>query len=237
MLHFLLAHAGNVVIMAAGDLRPYMVPSMAAPSLPSREQEQALYRRLLDGDAVAPSDLADAYYERLLDHLRRKNSRRISDDLLADAAYETWRSICKNPAVYDGTRSLWGYLCMSAQADLRNAIAKQSRRYRREKLVGDVELLPLRGNLRQESTVGAAERDGQIEKVLDLLPSVVAGLTEGEILCVELLLAGERKTARFAEALGITDRPPKAQKTEVKRVKDKLKQRLKRAGRNHGTSA
>ena len=42
------------------------------------------------------------------------------------------------------------------------------------------------------------------------------------------MLQGERKTAAFAEALGIEQRSPREQRIEVKRVKDMLKQRIKR---------
>jgi hypothetical protein len=42
--------------------------------------------------------------------------------------------------------------------------------------------------------------------------------------------AGERSTAVFAAAMGLADRPKDEQQREVKRMKDCLKQRLKRAG-------
>src|SRR5262249_28260279 len=54
------------------------------------------------------------------------------------------------------------------------------------------------------------------------------GLRDGESRALDLILQGERKTAVFAEALGITHLPTSVQRTEVKRVKDKLKKRLER---------
>ena len=45
---------------------------------------------------------------------------------------------------------------------------------------------------------------------------------------------GERKTAAYALALGIADRPAAEQRREVKRVKDRLQKRLERAGDKGG---
>src|SRR5437588_505384 len=112
---------------------------MTAISLPTREQEQELRRRLLAGDKTAPSDLAEAYYVALLNFLRGKNAKRVTDDQIGDAVSETWASLCKNPASYDGTRSLWAYLRMSAKGDLRNVLAKETRRRRHVKTVENVE--------------------------------------------------------------------------------------------------
>jgi hypothetical protein len=57
------------------------------------------------------------------------------------------------------------------------------------------------------------------------------GLSEAEARALDLLIDGQRKTALFAEALGISDLPEAEQKIQVKRVKDKLKIRLKRQAR------
>ena len=46
----------------------------------------------------------------------------------------------------------------------------------------------------------------------------------------DLMFIGERDTAVFAYALGLTERPPGEQFDAVKRAKDRIKARLKRAG-------
>ena len=60
------------------------------------------------------------------------------------------------------------------------------------------------------------------------------GLSDAESRALDLLLDGERKTAVFAEALGIGHLPMKDQRAEVKRVKDKLKKRIERETRGDG---
>jgi len=48
---------------------------------------------------------------------------------------------------------------------------------------------------------------------------------------LDLQRCGERRTAVFAEGLGIADRPVSEQEAEVKRVKDRILKRLQRAAR------
>ncbi len=64
------------------------------------------------------------------------------------------------------------------------------------------------------------------------LAKVRAGLSAGELRCLELLIDGERKTAMFAQAMGIEQLPKDVQEAQVKKVKDKLKKRIER--RDHG---
>ncbi len=61
-----------------------------------------------------------------------------------------------------------------------------------------------------------------------MIAPVREGLSDAESKALELLLDGERKTAVFAEALGIGHLPTTDQRAEVKRVKDKLKKRIQR---------
>jgi RNA polymerase sigma factor (sigma-70 family) len=202
---------------------------MSAPSLPTREKEQELHRRLLDGDKTASAALADAYYERLLAYLRRRNARSVSDDLIANAASQTWMNLCKNPGSYDGKRSLWTFLRMSAQGDLVNELNKEMRRRRYIDSKVDVEQWSGDGKIFTDG-----EQNEEVAKIRrDFLPRVQVGLTAGELRCLELHLAGERKTARFAEALGITHWPAAEQRAEVYRTKDKLKKRIERARRDY----
>jgi RNA polymerase sigma factor (sigma-70 family) len=204
---------------------------MASTTLPTREQEQELHHRLLDGDKAAPADLAEAYYDALLQFLRRKNAKYISDDLLSDAAYETWSSLSKKPTSYDGNGSLWTYLRMSAQGDLRNALAKERRRLM---CAENVEECSTNGKIRLADTEALAAQEEKVDRVRrEIMPVVQAGLTDGELRCLELYLGGEHKTAPFADALGIAALPQAQREANVKRTKDKLKSRIKRARRDH----
>ena len=201
---------------------------MAHP-LPTREQEVALHYRLLAGDETAARDLANVFYEPLLAHLRKTSPRRVSDDQIAEAAFEAWSSLTKNPGNLERTKSLWKFLIHIAKCDLLNVVAKDDRRRKHEKSQQAVELLPDRGIDPKES-----ERQEEAAQARREIVSVVEdGLTEGERRCLELHLAGERKTAPYAVALGLADRPAAEQEAATKRTKDKVKARIQRARRNH----
>lgn len=62
------------------------------------------------------------------------------------------------------------------------------------------------------------------------LAAAVAELSDADRAVLALMREGERATAKFAAALGLAG-PPAEQAAEVKRVKDRIIARLKRAGR------
>jgi hypothetical protein len=201
---------------------------MTSP-LPTRDEEIELHRRLLAGDETAARDLAHFCYEPLLAHLRRTSPRRVSDDQIADAAAKAWMDVSKAPGSLEQTKSLWGFLVYVAQQDLKNVVAKVERRQRRESREKVVELLPDHGIDPEEAEL---QEEGRRAR-RDIVSIVEIGLTDAERRCLELHLAGERKTAPFAEALGLADRSAAEREAAAKRIKDKLKARIQRARRNH----
>lgn len=61
------------------------------------------------------------------------------------------------------------------------------------------------------------------------LRDAIAALSDADRQVVEMMKEGERRTAAFAEVLGFTALPPDEQEREVKKAKDRIKARLKRA--------
>jgi DNA-directed RNA polymerase specialized sigma24 family protein len=61
------------------------------------------------------------------------------------------------------------------------------------------------------------------------LRDATANLSDADRRVVEMMKDGERRTAAFSAVLGFTDLPPDEQEREVKRAKDRIKARLKRA--------
>ena len=103
-----------------------------------------------------------------------------------------------------------------------------------------IEERSLAEHLAQSALFGPARildrREDNMEHQAALAPRMAAareGLSAGEAAALELLRQGERKTAPYAAVLGITDLPEAEQRQQVKRVKDKLKKRLERAGGPH----
>jgi RNA polymerase sigma-70 factor, ECF subfamily len=187
-----------------------------------------IHERLLAGDVTAPAELVEALLEQLLDRLTKKYPKLHDPDLLYDAVTDALMSYIKRPAQFDlGKRSLIGFLVMSAEGDLRNALAKGKRLRQKEIALGDVELGVAAGNsgVRDENS----ETESKGEKLRQALPRIFGN--PKDLVMVELMIAGERATAAYARVLGLQNLPPEQQRREVKRHKDRLKKRLERYGK------
>ncbi len=205
---------------------------------PTPDEELELHRRLTDGDPTASSDLAIAYVDYLVDWLRERNSARIDDHLIGEAASDAIVSLIKTPGSYnpDSKRSLISYLQMSASADLKNCLKKRERQSRNEIPLNSVEQSMDRG-------IQLCEDDDPLEQLItreeadiikeSQLPELRDGLSPQEIECLELLLDEERSTRPYARALKIEHLPDEEQRRRVKQVKDKLQNRIKRGRSRH----
>jgi len=206
--------------------------------LVSQEEELSLHRRLLEGDVTAPADLATRFHDSLIAWLVEKNSSEVPEEFCIEAAEDAWMALVKKPTSYDPSRGkrLGAYLCMSAQGDLKNILRREGR-YRRHATLEDVELSPEAGKYLavNDDPLRYLERQEESAKVTrTVVAPAREGLSEAESRALDLMLHGERKTAVFAEALGITHLPTNVQRTEVKRLKDKLKKRIERETSDDG---
>lgn len=175
---------------------------------------------------VADSDTAADFAELVLGPLIQALAARHSDappDDLETAAGDALLELFDNPSRFDPTRrGLAGYLLMAAEGDLRNLRAKE-RRHHRQRIPGDVvELDPA---ARNEEGADLPPWDSP------QLQAALVALTPHERAVLELQRGGERRTAAFAELLGLADRSADEQAAEVKRVKDRALKRVQRAVR------
>jgi RNA polymerase sigma factor (sigma-70 family) len=203
---------------------------------PSAEEGLRFHRGLQTSDAVTPSDVCAAYVEPLLGWLT-DGFPRVDPHLLLAAANEALFAYVQHPERYDtGRGDLAAYLRMAARGDLLNALRREQRHHRGRVAWLAVELDEERGNLsgREEEPPLPLQHDEEAAERERLLRAVAEDLTPPERRVLELMLAGERRTPAYAEALGITGLPPKDQEREVKRVKDRIKKRLERGGGTHG---
>ncbi len=206
--------------------------------MPSQSEALQLHARLLNKDPTAPVDLASDYLVSLSAWLRRRNPRIHPDDC-DSAADDAIVALVKNPRSYKPERqTLEVYLRMSAQADLKNLLAKEAKHRQGRtdlesvekckdawKYLGDSEDDPIHVAERREAGAMRA-------KVVKAL--VKAGSKDkADARVLELMHKGERETAAYAEVLGITHLDKKEQAREVKRAKDRLTKRMQRAGGDH----
>ena len=215
---------------------------MAPGILPTPEKELELHRRLVERDPVAPADLAIAFLNPLIDWLAEHNSHRLDQDYCFDAAVDAFQALAKNPNSFrpDLPKSLFAYLCMSAQGDLRNRLQKEKRRLTRQVSLETFEVSPDDGNYlgREDDPSLRMENSELMDRLNEtILAFVRQGLTEEELEVLDLMLEGERKTAVFAQVLRLDHMAKDLQEAEVKKVKDKLKSRIKRGRDTHEQSS
>ena len=175
---------------------------------------------------VADPDTAGAFAELVLPPIEADLSRQFRKagphDITAAADW-TVAAFLRKPAAYDPARGpLSAVLRLAARRDLINLIGSEGRHHDGRIPWDGVELAHPAGNTPEEGESLADHPE---------LLAAVEGLDGADRLVLELMLDGERDTAVFAAALGLTDLSPDEQFEAVKRAKDRVKARLKRAGR------
>ncbi len=194
-------------------------------SWPEAGELSALFQRVCDGDKLALTDFLAAVLDPLVNHLRGWRPH-ADEHACITAAEDAVLALLHEPAIYDpAQRGLVGFLCMSAEGDLLNALQKESRHHRNRESGDCVELAPDGGN-------------SVVDELADDLPSLddpkiaaeIASFTPTERAVFELMRAGERSTAAYVPLLCIEHLPEAEQRREVKRAKDRILKRLQRAG-------
>lgn len=202
--------------------------------LPSQADALRLHQRLLDDDPAAPAALAEAYLPHLIDYLAHAHHRAPAD-FRETAAGEAIVSLIKRPASYDpGRMELFAYLCLSAVGDLRNLMAREARHRQGRPELRRVELPPDDGKYfgtEDDPSRRLCEAEDREAPKDPAVTATLDSLTPLERRVLEFMLEGERSVAVIAAAIGLGDRPYAEQKAEVKRIKDRIKARLKRARR------
>ncbi|HLH22128.1 MAG TPA: hypothetical protein VK066_06375 [Chloroflexota bacterium] len=215
--------------------------SESSPARPSPEAALALHQRLLDGDPVASSDLAGAYLDWLATWLTHVNPHD-EPHMCNTAAEDAILGLIKRPEAYNPAKlGLEAYLRMAAKRDLQNLRSRERRHSQHRADLAAVELSPRAGKYLSDADEDPARiverREEDMANATELAPRLEAardGLSDEEAAALELLRQGKRETPPYAAALGITHLPLAEQRRQVKRVKDKLKKRLERAGGPHG---
>jgi RNA polymerase sigma-70 factor (ECF subfamily) len=199
----------------------------------------SIHERLLRNDPTAPSVLAEAALDLIVGRLLKANPRLGDSDLIQTAAIDALINYIKRPDQYNPTkRGLLGYLVMSAQGDLRNALAAIHKRQEREISLESVELRQIGRNIElelvdgddaNETVLGATAENldsTQIERLIQELSALFD--TQVDMDIAKLVLSGERDTVAFAKVLGINELDITEQRKEVKRQKDRIKKRIER---------
>ncbi len=191
-----------------------------------------LHHRLLQGDPRAPSEIMECMYEPLVRRLANTNPTiwRLDETIIIDAVTDALSSYIKRPEQFQPQRSeLFAYLVMSAQGDLRNALARLRREQARLVRFDPVAHDRASGNDSMDSNGGlpAQELSPNARALCQAVMQVRQELRDSrEREVLDLIIGGERRTEVFARALHLEDRAPAEREREVKRVKDRIKRRI-----------
>lgn len=203
-----------------------------SPPSPEAHLHLDLHRRLLEQDETASAELAQRFLASLIGWLTERNSR-IHADLIEEAAGDAILALIRNPQSYQPQRGgLEAYLRMSAQGDLRNILQREARHHDQRISWSAVELFDQAGKYLgrdDDPSLSLRLEEERTEQMAQIPDEVLVDLCETDRRVVELLLAGERKTAAYAEVMGIATLPLEDQRRCVKRTKDRLQKRIVRA--------
>lgn len=144
-------------------------------------------------------------------------------DLIESAVADALLAFCRRADVYDPDRRPLGvYLRVIARRRLCSQLKSEGRHHAGRIPWDTVELHPPDRN----------DPSGDDSPSFDspALRAVIAGFSDVDRRVFDLILDGERDTPIFAEAMGVSALSPDDQEAEVKRAKDRVKARLKRAG-------
>lgn len=185
-----------------------------------------LHTRLLRGDRVASEEIITLLLAPLSGEVGAKFPF-TDPHVVCDGVIDALLDFCAKPSAFDPARGvpIQRYLAKAAWRNLANSVRGEKRRKAREQKAMDepgnktVELHPRAGNSNQNDC------GSQTEKYQDLMKALDSSVDQ-EIL--KLRLQGERRTAAFAQILGISHLPASDQRREVKRAKDRIDVRLKR---------
>jgi hypothetical protein len=125
------------------------------------------------------------------------------------------------------------YLRMAATGDLRNLLRRERRHHRHRRDWESVEHSPEPWKYlgrEDDPALRLCIAEAHAEVRARVPARVWAGLSAVERPALELLLQGEHRTEVFARACGLAHLPRAEQEREVKRLKDRVKARVKRAG-------
>lgn len=180
----------------------------------------AAWQQLRD-DPTAGNAFIDLVHRPLVDELLARH-RRIDPDIAYTAASNALLWFAEHPANFDPARSpLHRFLTLVGERRLLNLLDAESRHHRRRIFGDHVEHAADPRNDEGDADTPSSEHP-QLQHAL-------ARLSEVDRQVWELMTSGERRSEAFAAVLGITHLPPDDLRREVKRAKDRITARLKRA--------
>lgn len=187
-----------------------------AHSAALEDRVRGLHDLILTGDGQAIDELAACVLPFAKSRLRRRRIYSGAADWVEDAVHDAFIDYWRAPGRYDPSRGLLSsYLLLAAHRNLLDRIQRERR------LAAKHVLLARDSCIAEEASFGGAD-------VMTHISRLTWDFTKPEVLILELLFDRERRTDVYADVLGIAHLPPSIKRAEVKRAKDRVRQRLRR---------
>ncbi len=203
-------------------------------SEPSRAWQEQQFRRILQDDPTAFSELCERALPHLVSFLRAQfpnNEAHLHEMMAIDCLLE----FQGRPGQYDpGRLSLFAYLRMASRRDMLNAIDKKRRRDQRLFALDDPTVylrLTEQDQVQETDDLQDWLQQHTDFSVAEILESLNEELTAEDRQILMLVIEGVRESKRFAETMEITHLSEQDQRREVKRAKDRLAKKLRRFGK------
>lgn len=201
---------------------------------PSIGWQTQQHQRILQQDVTAFAELCELALPQLVSFLQSLFPHQ-DPHICEQAAIDCLLNYQARPGQYDPDKlPLWPFLRLAAKRDALNLIDKQSRHERPLHPLDDPAIqqqLPPENSL--DDHFGLDEWLAQFthhsrQEIMEILDHEWDAVDKQLLL---LLIEGVRESERYAEILQITHLAAAAQRTEVKRAKDRLNKKLQRLGR------
>jgi RNA polymerase sigma-70 factor (ECF subfamily) len=186
-------------------------------------EEIELHNLILKKDDRAFALLCNRYLEDVIQSIRRFNPKINSMDksLIPQVVIDSFYSYFDRPEKFNAAKqSLSGFLIMDAEADLKNALAKQRRLASKLEAIGSTD----EGQLESE-TPELQLINHEAEIILQRELIALFG-NETDVELANLVLQKERDTSVYADILKIAHLAVEEQQRQVKRHKDRVKKVL-----------
>ena len=205
---------------------------------PSQEYLVEQLRLHKEGDPVAQSKLAEAIYPHLVRVLGFKYKVNIDEDWIHEAAGEAVINFLKKPGGYDsGKKGLLSYLEKAADWQIKTILEKNKTYRERFSSLESPKVIDIRQGVDVLDGLSVLEIKEELERrkasgvepdLSDRIPQLFDN--QADIKMAKLICAKVRSTVQYVEILGISGESADEQKRIVKRHKDRIKLKLKRAG-------
>ncbi|WDO13958.1 hypothetical protein MH928_04475 [Flavobacterium sp. WW92] len=198
----------------------------------ANNKEIELHNLIKNKDDLALAKLYDLYSESLVAIIKSKYQQASKRDYLfaEEAVTEALFGYYRNPDTFNPElNTLKGFLEMAAKRDMQNILDREKNHLAKEHSPEDVELDETywnritRNNNIPDSDLINSELLGKIELELEKHFD-----NQKDIQIAKMILSGERETRAFSEILKINTLTIEEQRTEVKKVKDRIKKVLER---------